>query len=824
MRNNNAAIIRKMTRCTLSSDKRRNFFIITAIALTTLLLSSVFSIGMSFWDSHRMQEVRLMGTVGHVAITHPTPADQEKLSQLSYVKAFGTGNHVATVNSTPKMGDMSLSLHYFDQREWEEMRQPAYTDIIGHYPQEEKEIMIPSWILQQLDLTPQIGMEIPLSYTVETGSERIQREEVFILSGWFTNYMYIRSNNIDSILVSKALSQKYGKTPENDGAATIQFHHNTKINDYSVQLEKDLSITDTQRIHLVPMYDINGSEQASAFAALGLIVLFLVLTGYLLIYNVLYISVARDVRFYGLLKTIGTTPRQIRRIMMGQVFSLCAIGIPIGLLLATLLSFALVPALITKISTITTGTVISFSPLIYIGAAGFSLLTALLGAATPTKKAAEISPIEAQKYTSMKISTASFQSFVQGKPYRMALRNIFRDGKRGAVVLLSLFLALTTFITVTSIVMSMDTDHYVASYVKSDFILTNNTALFIGGEQPPREKFDPGFLAAIADIPGLTSLQYDTRDIFRLTYADSFDAHLEEMLRRESATPEEITAIKHHFTCVAVGIDEQGLSNLHNDVDLDAFARGECLLLAVDDPSHYEKVTSVELMSPWEEKVLGTIPVGGFVPYTFHTNVHSVAPTLIMSNSLMERLSDGAVRSTLYLDVEEGTEMQFLEKLKALTDDDGEISRQSKIEAAESLRDTKMILYILGGGVAFVLGSIGVLNFVNVMSVGIIVRKRELAILESIGMSHRQMRQMLLGEGLGYGLIALFLAATVGNAITYGLFKLFQQQADYAVFTYPTIPVLTAMTAVFLVCIITPDVVYRAIRQTSIVERLKESE
>ena len=140
------------------------------------------------------------------------------------------------------------------------------------------------------------------------------------------------------------------------------------------------------------------------------------------------------------------------------------------------------------------------------------------------------------------------------------------------------------------------------------------------------------------------------------------------------------------------------------------------------------------------------------------------------------------------------------------------------------MTDAKLMLYILGGGVALVLAFIGVLNFTNVMATGVMARKRELAMLESIGMTERQMRQMLITEGLGYGLITVLSVDTLGSTLTYGIFTLFQQQADYAVFTFPTIQMLVAVTVVLIVCTVTPWLAYRSIHHDSLVERLRETE
>lgn len=345
-----------------------------------------------------------------------------------------------------------------------------------------------------------------------------------------------------------------------------------------------------------------------------------------------------------------------------------------GAALAALLSLAIVPLLISDVSTIATGTVVSFSPLIYIGAAIFALLTALLGAANPAKRAAIISPIEAQKYTGTEVKKIVIHSSVRGKPDKMALRNIFRDRKRATVVLLSLFLGVTTFITITTLISGMNTDNYIASYMENDFMLTNNTVAFGTGNEP-KQKFDGAFLSAMQSISGFEHMQYDTKDWFKLTYTDDFEAHLTKLLEREPGiTSEGLSAIGENFIGIAVGVDGNTLNGLDGNFDIGAFERGEYLLFATDDPSLYQGVKSVEVISGSGD-VFATIPVGGCVPQLFHNNGYCTAPTLVMSNSLMEKLTGGAIRSMLYIDVAQDSDAQFLKALKSLTDGDYEISR-----------------------------------------------------------------------------------------------------------------------------------------------------
>jgi putative ABC transport system permease protein len=152
------------------------------------------------------------------------------------------------------------------------------------------------------------------------------------------------------------------------------------------------------------------------------------------------------------------------------------------------------------------------------------------------------------------------------------------------------------------------------------------------------------------------------------------------------------------------------------------------------------------------------------------------------------------------------------------------ISLNSRLEGKKAIRDTKILLFALGGGVSAVIGLIGILNFVNVMSVGIMVRKRELAILESIGMSQGQMRKMLISEGIGYAAITILLVVSIGNLITLSIFQLFLKNIEYMVITYPIIPIVIVFMIILTVCMITPKVVYGNINKSTLVERLREAE
>ena len=130
-------------------------------------------------------------------------------------------------------------------------------------------------------------------------------------------------------------------------------------------------------------------------------------TGYLVIYNIFQISVAGDIRYYGLLKTIGVTPKQLRRLIRQQALLLSALGIPVGLLLGYGVGAAAVPI---TMSTSTMGgryTTVSVSPWIFLFSTVFALLTVLLSCARPGRIAGRVSPVEAVCYTCLLYTSPS---------------------------------------------------------------------------------------------------------------------------------------------------------------------------------------------------------------------------------------------------------------------------------------------------------------------------------------------------------------------------------------------------------------------------------
>jgi putative ABC transport system permease protein len=823
MKNNDTAIIRKITGRALSSDKRRNFFLVAAITLTTFLIASVFSIGVSYYESINMHEKRMQGSVSQMAFSHPTEEQLEKIYLLEYVKTVGLGVYAAQTRDIQKFEE--LDLVYVDNTQWLKIFGPTFTNVVGEYAEKENEIMLSRYLLDSMGIdNPKIGMVIPLSFVVN-GTEGVKTER-FILSCIYTEYAHSRQNGFVAIYTSKAFAEKYGKITTDNIMVNLTFGKTKNISENIERLKNDLEFSDNQAYTESPAYT-STYRNTTTYIALFVIVIFLMFTGYLLIYNVMYISISKDVRFYGMFKTLGTTPRQIRRIVLGQILRLCMIGLPIGGAASAIVSLLIVPAVISN-SGIDTGPVVSFSPIIYAGAIAFTILTALFGAAAPAKKAANISPIEAFKFTTGDVDKINFSLKKKKITYKMAVSNLFRSRKQAAIVMLSLFLGIMIFSIIMTIVPSMDINYRVNNEYAYDFSIGSKNAF-------PDYGLDINFVDSIQNLKGIVEIGTTTLEFGELIYSKELDQYVDLVSKEYQLSKEE--AIEKLLGCGLKGIDSLQLGEINKTlevpIDVEAFERGEIALINsrngnvndIEIADCFSEVSVLDIKGGEKEDGFQMIN-GGTVSYNGSGTGSSTSfsgPEILISNSFLQQyFSEPHI-----LSVDMNAESTYEESIyNAITDlsKSNEIEMISRYAARKDMQDAKTIMIVLGGGVSLILGLIGIFNFINVMSVGIITRKQEFATLESIGMSKAQLKAMLRNEGIGYAVITITCCITIGNLINYIVFLLIRNVATYARFTYPFLAIILMYFIIAMICVATPEIVYSSISKKTLVERLREGE
>ena len=148
-------------------------------------------------------------------------------------------------------------------------------------------------------------------------------------------------------------------------------------------------------------------------------------------------------------------------------------------------------------------------------------------------------------------------------------------------------------------------------------------------------------------------------------------------------------------------------------------------------------------------------------------------------------------------------------------------SRAAYVEDFEGFRN---MFYIVGGALSFVVGLVGVLNFVNAVLTGILTRKREMAVLQSIGMTGKQLKTMLVFEGLYYTLLALLVSLVMTVCIGPLLGSTINDLFWFFSYRLTVLPILVMLPIFLILGALTPLWTYQAVSRKTIVERLREAE
>lgn len=821
--------IEKLVKRSFNMNKKRNFFMVATIALTTFMLTCIFSLSMSWLETTNANHIRMAGTTAHGSFSSPTPEQLEQLMTLDYIRDFGISVFVGQVIDTEQLGGIVLSMMYADENYWNFLL-PARTDIVGNRPIDRHEIMLSREVLDRMGIDqPELGMDISLTYVLP--GEAIVYERIFRLSGFYTGFEHLTfpPREQRTVWMSEAFYLYSGGNLQEHGSVSLLLESDDFTQGIETQLEVDLGLTLMQLISLMSSLNNLTFGELNIIPVVVTTVIILLMTGGLSIYGVFYTSVLKDIRFFGLLNAVGISKRQLTRVVFGQIWRLCFIGIPIGLLLGFIISYSLIPFIM---SSSLTGVVHSFSPLIYVGAIFFVYLITLISGTVSVRKTTKLSVIEAVKYIGKQETKKKNKKYIKKILPKMAFGNVFRDKKRAWMIFSSLFLGGASFVLVTVLVSSLDTDRFIESIVASDIVIENRST-----SQSNPQLFDPFFVEEIASLQGVENVYSFTQEPVSIVYSPAFDPHIYDHVRNQNALFKDlglefevtIEDILSNFTGLMVGIDsgtveawdERGITP--NRIDIPAFEHGEIVLISATEPNLYTELSEIEIA--FLDGDTFTISFGGVLPLLEVFSHYQVDIILFVSHSFMESQVIDPLLTEIRLTVHEGYEEEVYLYIKEITEDIAfSTNVRSQFEFQQLIQRDIMSLYLLGVSISVVLAFTGVLNVMNSMLVSVMIRKREFAMLESIGMTKLHLRKMLMYEGLCIALVTLFMVGTLGNAIAILFYHLVSRSGIWMNFAYPFIPIFVTGFSILIVSILIPMIAYKMEGDSSIVQRLKEGE
>lgn len=848
------SIIHTLTNRSFKANKTRNLIAVFAIVLTTLMFTSLFVLSQSMVETMRNMNLQQAGYNSHLSSGTMTDAAVEKIIAHEAVRDYGQSTIIGVAENKELTG-RQVEIRYADENY---ARSSFSYPTTGTMPVQVREIALDTITLDKLGLPYELGQEITFEWRKDLTSDEYT-SSTFVLSGyWDGNFAAMAS----MAWVSEAFvqSQCAGTVQEAQLAngqvlGTVMLHldlySDSNLEGAAEQILADTGLSDVSFSPNVA-YDATMNQNIiREVLPMAICMILVFASGYLIIYNIFQISVASDIRFYGRLKTLGTTKKQLKKMIYGQANRLSLIGIPIGLVIGYLLGAVLVPVMITG----TMGKAkAAVNPYVFIGSAMFAYLTVLISCMKPAKIAGKVSPMEALHYTDT--GTASKRKIKKStggaSMPKMALANLGRNKKRTITVICSLTLGLVLLSCVYAKNASFDIDKYLSQTVISDFEVEDSSiSSAFGTYNPYGTTISPKLVQNIEGLSGIETTGRLYSQVFTHQIGTSALEniqtyyHADNRLAYMEATDAELAKAYHDMTlsgeCVSIlyGVDGLILDTFAQDArildgtfDKDKFLSGGYVVMeaatgAEDSGKETQPTYSVGDIVELNEQQYEVMAVVADIP-TITEGINSSTQDFLSfylpADTFRKMYPDNTPRK-LFFDVAEKYQPQAEEMLIDYRENvDKSLNYTAKSTLIEHYQEQTRANTVMGFAISLIIAFVGILNFINSMLTAIVSRQKEFAMIQSIGMTKQQLRCMLIDEGLCYAvstLAASYVLGTLGVAI--GIRAMVS--GDWtATFHFTLMPLVICTPILIIFAILIPYICFKNLEKQSIVERLRATD
>lgn len=833
------------------TSRGRNLVAVLAILLTTMMFTTLFTLSQSMSQNLIEMTFRQTGYNAEASMRGLSEEQADLIANHPDVEELGR-SIVLGLAENRELSGRSVEIRWANAP----YAQHSYAlPTTGHLPQAADEIALDTLTLDRLGIPHELGAPVTLEWRKDSSdpdAETIRAD--FTLCGFWEGN---QSSYSSMAWVSRVYADKMTGGVLSADPNQIFGLYMVQVNLYSDQnIEEAMErvLADTGLSELEYSVNLAYSPEMGAVAAqenlpmyLGMGLVFI--AGYLIIYNIFQISVTADVQFYGKLKTLGTTTRQLKKLIYNQANRLCIVGIPAGLILGWLLGTVLVPVLMGSME----GTaVVSASPMIFIGSALFAWATVLISCLRPACLAGKISPIEA-----LRMSDADSGSKKKVKRHRgsaslssMAWDNLWRNKKRTVTVICSLTLGLVLLSGFYAKNAAFDIEKYLADLTIADFTLSDSSSEdYLNGYDPHGTTLTGELVSAAESQQGLEAVghQYSAQIDWQMDEATLQNVaafYTEERLADwESYDPAGAQALRDALSSGRASATLYGLDG----IPLDTITQQQYLMEGSFDAAAFASGDYILAVGPSVEPgesypVLPTSPVGSVVElngrsYTVMAIVYPLNPVtqlapqqgengkfalsfILPTAVFREQWPDHTLRQ-LFLNTDDShiESMQaFLDEYMASTNPGLPVT--SRQTMAEQYQTQTRSSAVMGNAVSVVIALVGVLNFINSMVTAIVSRRREFAVMQSVGMTKKQLCRMLVNEGLYYAGLTLLFSYLI-SAFAVGVVVRAMVEDGFTTFRFTLLPLVACTPVLIFFAVLIPYLCFRNLEKHSIVERLR---
>lgn len=796
--------ISKLAKGSLKSNKSKSMLIIITIILTTTLLTSVGITTANWMEVNKQQTIERSGS-HHAMYRRVNEEHIEIIENNIDIESFGCSKSVGIA----KNNEDTLIVMYVDENAAEFNNVKI---IEGRLPVNKNEIAIEDNYLDIVGVKPNIGETVKIKY------ESILTEEVkekeFVISGIMETSEMAKAVKRYSSIVSK----EYLDTEEYE--AGMEFNTYVRVNGEEKLSGDDVKYKAKSIAGDVGLneYEVKINEDYISamkpdMAVVGgsiAIVLIIVFSSMLVIYSIFYVSIITKVQEYGKLRAIGSTKKQIKGIVLREGIVLASIAIPIGLVIGYFIG----NVVIKKLLLMDQFDVGGFNLPIMLGVLVVSYATVFISLLKPMKIASKVSPIEAIRYNGDDNKAKDRKGYIEINIKKLTYANISRNKKRTIITLLSLGLSGILFITMSTIMNSMDAEEMATQHMEGEFQLRLDNYSFIDdGEEQESDVYmlkenntlGKELQDQILNIDGVKDIiAYENADIYR----DPFGNEEERRYGSLSGFDEEYTKelekqlIEGEVNYENLKKGNGVIYNYPSYAEEEGIKIGEKVKLTIFDGSKtFEKEFVVEAMCY----------VGG--------------SDFIVPNNIYDELITTDTTDVIDVIIDKNKTELVEKQLKAIADGNDFIKLVTASAEIEVYEDMLKLIKTLAYALVVIVGVIGFMNLVNTMITSIITRKRELGMLQAIGMSNKQLVKMLQIEGMFYTLGTLFITLTIGNIVGFLAFLAFKNSgASYAVYSYPLLETVIMIVSITIAQLILTYIISNNFNKQSLVDRVRYSE
>lgn len=846
------SVLNRLTIKNLRLNKKRTIVTIIGIILSTALMVGIGLLFSSF------QDLMIRDTIGYSGKYEAKYNDVDliKLNDIKnknftyfYEKPIGFSKIESSNEYKPYMYITSVNKEYFNELKL----------VDGSFPKNENEVVISNHVITNGGLNYKVGDIVTLKY----GTRNIEGEETL------ANSEYVPGEEIDITgevtlkivgIVERSNFESYSasgytaftldvNSDKGNVNLYVMFDKNKKIIKQSEELAKELSYDYDINYNSTLLALYGESTYGNVMSSMGgmmIIMLSLVSIGCIIvIYNSFAISVMERKKEFGLLSSIGATKRQLSHTVFFEAVVVGLIGIILGIL-GAYIGIGCVILIINNLISDMLEYKLHFvtNPLFIIIPVIFMIIVIGVSAFIPSRRASKVSPIEAIrqnddiKINKKKIRTSKLVLKLFGIEGEIALKNIKRNKKKYRVTIVSLFISIVLFIsfssymnytlnTASSVMGEVPYDYQISYFgddpnndkealdkinevVKSsdvkEYVSYSVSNLSIIGNYTYSDEYLDFYKSAYGDngIKALNNLKYQYISIYIL------DDNSYNKYKKLIGLDKDSVILLNKFKGVSYG------NNKRVNYNIPVINNGNINIKICNFDDNDEDVDTTKYCNKNIDNIFVTNKSFDLIEEFSYMDDFK----LIVNKKLYDSISDSSTHYTQFNIISDNT--NNIDKLTKDLDKYSNVNYTNVKEAMKQANNLILVVKILMYGFISLVTLIGVTSVFNTISTSMALRKREFAVLRSIGLTNRGFNKILFFESLFFGMKSLIFAIPVSIGITVLIHYTLADMVSISTIIIPWKYIIISIVSVFVIVLLTMMYSTSKIKKHNIIEQIRE--